>query len=132
MDWWREHRRFRVLLGVALVAVVVVVVGPWFSAEGRFDRRERLPSCGHVELGGTGSVDDASWACLDAAWDTGAELSVMTPTTEGDPTYQYYRVGPGIDGLEVYRDTTSDTYGNGRWSHDVCPGEDVADARSSC
>jgi len=43
------------------------------------------------------------------------------PTTEGD-LIVYYRVGPAIDGLEVFRDATHDKFGQQAWSHELCPG----------
>ncbi|MFE7405997.1 hypothetical protein [Isoptericola sp. NPDC057559] len=124
----------RLLVGTGVVAAVVagiLLLTPSGFAHARFALRERLPSCGVVEhdVQGGGIPDDAR-DCLDAAWDTGAELSVMTPTTEGDPTVAYYRVGGG--GLEIFRDTTADTYGAGRWSREVCAGADLDDALASC
>lgn len=58
--------------------------------------------------------------CLNERFETGAELVVVTPTTEGDPTVTYYRVGPGIDGVNIYSDMTSDRFGGG-WHIQHCP-----------
>lgn len=66
-------------------------------------------------------MPDAAWSCLDAAGTAGAELAVTAPTIEGDPTTTYYRVGPGIDGLELFHDATQDRFGSGAWHHEFCP-----------
>ncbi|MEL7975790.1 hypothetical protein AAG589_07980 [Isoptericola sp. F-RaC21] len=124
----------RWLVGVGVAAAVgagLVALTPGGTTHARFALRDRLASCGQVEHGvqGGGVPNDAR-ECLDAAWESGAELSVMTPTTEGDPTYTYYRVGGG--GLEIYHDTTGDPYGAGRWTRELCPGHDLEDALASC
>lgn len=110
------------LTAAAVVIAGIVVLTSYGSVESRFDRREPLTSCGSVTLGQLEEVPAEAWACLDAGRATGAELVVTTPTTEGDPMRAYYRVGPGVDGLEIYRDTTADTYGSGGWSFTRCPG----------
>ncbi|MGF0116020.1 hypothetical protein ACQFYA_06780 [Promicromonospora sp. Marseille-Q5078] len=124
----------RLLVGGGAVAAVVAglfLLTPTGLTHARFALRERLASCGQVEHGAQGGgIPDDARECLDAGWESGAEFSVMTPTTEGDPTYAYYRVGGG--GLEIYHDTTADTYGTGGWSRRVCPGDDVEDALASC
>ena len=124
----------RLLVGVGVVVAVVAglfLLTPSCMTHARFALRDRVPTCGEVEhdVQGGGIPDDAR-DCLDAAWESGAELAVMTPTTEGDPTFAYYRVGGGD--LEIYRDTTADTYGVGRWSRELCPGDDVAGALARC
>jgi len=86
-----------------------------------FTDRAVLASCGELRLGQGEEVPAEAWACVDAAFDTGAELAVEMPTTEGDPIVTYYRVGPDIDGLELFTDTTRDNFGPQTWSHEVCP-----------
>ncbi|WP_166846048.1 hypothetical protein [Isoptericola sp. BMS4] len=124
----------RLLVGVGVVVALVAglfLLTPSGITHAWFVLRERLPSCGVVEHGvrGGGIPDDAR-ACLDDAWGSGAELTVTTPTVEGDPTTTYYRVGGG--GLEIFRDTTADTYGAGAWRRKTCPGADLEDARAHC
>jgi hypothetical protein len=87
-----------------------------------FAGRTKFPSCGPVTLDQGQEVPDKAWACLDEAFDTGAELQVTSPTIEGDPILRYYRVGPGIDGLEWFDDLSLDRFGPGGWSHVTCPG----------
>ncbi|MFD6134501.1 hypothetical protein [Isoptericola sp. NPDC060257] len=126
--------RSRLLIGAGVVLAVVVgvfVLTPGALARSQFVLREQRTSCGEVEHGvqGGGIPADAR-DCLDAAWESGAELTVMTPTTEGDPTFTYYRVWGG--GLEIFHDTSGDTYGPGTWSRSVCPGDDLEGALERC
>jgi len=94
---------------------------PAGGAFSSFTDRTVLASCGELSLGQGEEVPADAWACMDAASDSGAELVVEMPTTEGDPILTYYRVGPGIDGLELFSDTTQDSFGPRTWSHEVCP-----------
>ncbi|WP_315095659.1 hypothetical protein [uncultured Cellulomonas sp.] len=103
------------------------------EAPATFTQRAALPSCGAVELGQGESVDASAWDCLDAAaLHDGAELVVTGPTTEGDPITTYYRVGPDIDGLELFRDATADRFGAEGWSHQLCPGTATAATPLDC
>ena len=86
-----------------------------------FRERPVLASCGEIRLDQGETVPGEAWACMEAALSTGAELVVDMPTTEGDPIVTYYRVGPSIEGLEVFRDTTQDEFGPRAWSHELCP-----------
>ncbi|CCH89279.1 exported protein of unknown function [Modestobacter italicus] len=112
---------------LAVLAVVGVIVGPaiewpWESPRDDGD----LPSCGTVDLGpgtATSEVPADRAACLfDAAAErVGAELEVVSYTTEGDPIPVYYRHHPGVSGLEVMEDQTADSYGSGDWVVTQCP-----------
>ena len=51
-----------------------------------------------------------------------AELSVRAYTVEGDPVDTYYRTVPDGRGIELFVDSTQDSFGSGRWEHAVCPG----------
>jgi hypothetical protein len=114
-------------MGLAGLAIAAVVIGPsvewpWTSPRGDGD----LPSCGSVDLGpGTGAsqVPADRAACLfdAAAVRLGAELEVVSYTTEGDPVPVYYRHHPGVSGLEVMEDQTADSYGSGGWTVSLCP-----------
>lgn len=89
-----------------------------------FPERIPLPACDPVVLAQGEVVPPEAWDCLnDAAAATGAELAVTTPTVEGDPITSYYRVGPGIEGLEVYVDGTKDRFGDPQhpWTYTSCP-----------
>ncbi|MET0788283.1 MAG: hypothetical protein ABWY33_03480 [Cellulomonas sp.] len=107
-------------LGVALA--VSACGGGGGNAPATFTERAELPSCGEVRPDQGTGVDDDAWACLDhAATGDGAELVVTALSTEGDPITTYYRVGPGIDGVEVFVDSTQDGWGVQGWNHQVCP-----------
>jgi len=123
-----------VVLGLAAVAACGAPTSPDAAnpsvgtpppgAPASFVEREPLASCGQIILGQMESVPADAWACLDAAFGSGAELAVTTPTTEGDPMVTYYRVGLGIEGMELFSDSTADEYAapaDRRWSHWLCP-----------
>ncbi|MBN0041792.1 hypothetical protein JN535_16650 [Cellulosimicrobium cellulans] len=97
-----------------------------------FVNRDPLDSCGDLRLDQGESVPDDAYRCLDDAAATGAELVVTLPTTEGDPIVNYYRVGPGIEGLEIFVDATRDTYGSGQWAHLRCPAAESASEPGEC
>jgi len=90
------------------------------DAPASFRERPELESCGEFVVEQAESFPDDGLACLDAAFDSGAELVVQVFTTEGDPVVFYYRVGPTIQGIEIFVDSTLDQYGVG-WSHQSCP-----------
>jgi hypothetical protein len=114
---------------VALLAVAAAVGGcgsPDSRAPGAFVHRQPLASCGKIHLSqtqvsGGETVPADAWACLDAAFKSGAELVVEMPTSEGAQVVSYYRVGPDIDGMEVFHDATRDRFGSQAWSHELCP-----------
>ena len=59
--------------------------------------------------------------CLLDAFEAGrpAELYLVYHLIEGDPIREYYRVlGPGR--VEVFIDSTADSYANQKWSHLLC------------
>jgi|GEM_PF-2346202 len=85
-----------------------------------FTNRKPLLSCGEFVLGHGAQVPDEAWDCLAAGADAGAELVEVYPTIEGDPIINYYRVGPDIDGVEYFVDSTYDNFGSGEWEHLVC------------
>lgn len=112
------------LAGLAVAAAVAVpsIEWPWTSPRDDGD----LPSCGTVDLGpGTGASEvpaDRAACLFDAASErVGAELEVISYTTEGDPIPIYYRHHPGVGGLEVMEDQTADSYGSGDWVISLCP-----------
>ena len=107
---------------MALVVLAWILVGCADSANAPASFRDRpdLASCGEVVLEqGEGIPDDAA-ACLESSFTSGAELVVSGPTTEGDPYITYYRVGPDIEGIEIFIDSTRDRFGFG-WAHQLCP-----------
>ncbi|MFD6135926.1 hypothetical protein [Isoptericola sp. NPDC060257] len=126
---WSDGRSRRLLAAACGVACVVLPAACG-ADEGKavFDAREPLPSCGDVTTRPDLDVEEPSaalaeaYACLDAAAaGEGAELVVRSLTVEGDPIVEYWRTGPGIDGLEIYTDGTQDTFGDQVWSHQTCP-----------
>jgi hypothetical protein len=89
------------------------------DAPAEFRERDLLPPCADVVLDQGTQIPDASVACVEKAGPEGAELAVVQPTIEGDPIVTFYRVGPGIDGMEIWDDATRDTFGGG-WHRAVC------------
>ncbi len=125
---WRAALRGVVVSAAALAVLTACGLVGGSDAPASFTEREPLGSCGEIELGQGESVPDDAWECLDAGLVEGAELVVRAPTTEGDPIVRYYRVGPAIDGLEIFTDGTADSFGDGGWTHELCPAtEDVRD-----
>lgn len=106
------------VLGVVAAGVAVTQLPPW-----SFLTRADLPSCGRVNPDPrTGEVPRGAVDCLAAArdGDAGAELQVVAPTEQGDPVRVYYRVVPGVDGLELFVHSP-DGPGRSGWTHDRCP-----------
>lgn len=60
--------------------------------------------------------------CMESAAidGNGAELAVSRPTTEGDTIVSYFRLGPGIEGMDVFVDGTADSFGPGTWTYQHC------------
>ncbi|NTW40283.1 MAG: hypothetical protein HGA44_10425 [Cellulomonadaceae bacterium] len=123
-----QRRRRAVGLMAAALAVAAGTTGCSGTPDPEgFAERPALASCGEITLDQGQGVPDDSWACLDAAAadGSGAELTVSMPTVEGDQIVTYYRVGRGIDGLEVYVDASADRFAGPDargWVHQLCPG----------
>ncbi|MFE5308687.1 hypothetical protein [Isoptericola sp. NPDC056578] len=140
MTWsdGRSRRLSAAACGVACLGLLAAC-GPG-DGEDVFAAREPLPTCGEVtarpDLGeGEPKAELAdAFACLDeaAARGEGAELLVRSLTVEGDPIVEYHRVGPGIDGLEVYVDGTRDTFGDQIWTYRSCPGTVTTSEPQGC
>ena len=82
-----------------------------------FSSRAPLESCGVVELGQGEQIPQQAIDCMSAS--DAAELAVTSPTTEGDPIPRYYRVTDA--GLEIWTDSSLDTWSHGGWTHETCP-----------
>jgi hypothetical protein len=97
-----------------------------------FASREDLFSCGEYIRAQGVSWDEPQegWDCLAEHLEDGAELVLVSPTIEGDPIITYYRVGPGIDGLEYFTDASFDKFGGDTWTRTVCK-LDPSDVRRS-
>ena len=137
-------KRFVLLLAVGAVALAGCTMGPTngsgyaypfttaiidesresTDAPAEFRDRDPLPACPAVVLDQGTQIPDASVACVEKAGPEGAELAVVQPTTEGDPIVTFYRVGPTIDGIEIWDDATRDTFGGG-WHRAICSGVGV-------
>jgi hypothetical protein len=89
------------------------------NAPAEFRDRTTLPACDDVLLRQGDEIPDAAIACVEDAGPDGAELAVGRPTTEGDAYVSFYRVGPGIDGIEIWEDGTRDAFGGG-WHLGTC------------
>ncbi|WP_205708572.1 hypothetical protein [Kineococcus siccus] len=98
-----------------------------------FRERSALPQCPPITLSQGQTVPADLEECLLSAdaQREGAEVVVTSPTIEGDPIKTYFRALPG-GGLEVFTDSTADSFGSEAWSHIRCA--DVASLvdRESC
>lgn len=101
------------------------------DAPNDFRDRERLYPCPVVILEQGLPTSGEAFDCLNERFESGAELVVVMPTTEGEPTVTYYRVGPGIDGVDIYADMTRDSYGGG-WHVQHCPTTTDVNELSGC
>lgn len=90
------------------------------NAPDAFLARKQLFSCGEFVLDQGETMPAAGWDCLAEHVEDGAELVEVVPTTEGDPIISYFRVGPEIDGIEIFFDSSFDKFGSGEWEHQVC------------
>lgn len=97
------------------------------SAPAEIQNPELLVSCGAFWLDHDTELPATAFDCMNEAFDSGAELAFVRPTTEGDPVVIFYRVGPGVEGLDIFEDATLDSYG-GRWWISHCP--DTLDVRN--
>lgn len=90
----------------------------------RWESRTEFSSCGEVSLAQGEEMQKQAVreiACLRRALKSGngAELKVASPTVEGDPIREYYRLTPRAT-LEVYTDGTVDRYSDQKWSFAEC------------
>lgn len=119
----RRFGRWGVGASLVIACVVFVFIQAQDPVHTQWKDRVALPSCGSVALDHGQSLrrDAAShFACLQDGRDSGgAELEVQRPTTEGDPTFFYYRVTPAGT-TELYLDATRDIYSQGGWHFSVC------------
>ncbi len=111
-----------------------VVEGPDAEqAPAAFRERSALPQCTVITLTQGQRVPADLKDCLlsSDAQREGAEVVVTAPTTEGDPIKTYYRALPGGD-LEVFIDTTADSFGSGEWRHVRCADIAALENLDSC
>lgn len=121
---------------VAATATGVLVIGAaaYFilAPPLAFTTRAEFESCGTVELGLGEEVPQEANQCLIDGRSEGAELQVRHSSAEGDPIVSYYRVGPDIDGVEVFRDATEDKFGSRSWEYMRCNFADRPTVLISC
>ena len=136
-------RRSTLLVMMLSAVLVAAVIFAWRGGLDRlsggpptqFERRASLASCGTVDHRQiTDGVPSEAVRCLEAAMRTGggAELVVTGMTTEGDPLTSYYRAVPGEAGLEIYYDSTRDSYRSADWSYLRCPDARAANDLGEC
>lgn len=58
--------------------------------------------------------------CMRGGASTGAELAVWVEGEDSGPTINFYRVGPDIDGIQVFVDATRDNFGSRDWHEQEC------------
>lgn len=119
---------------VLLAALAVVLTGCAIrpAPPAGFTNRPPLTPCGEIVLGYGETVPSAAVNCMDDAHTTGAELRVSSSTTEGDTIVSYFRVGPHIDGIDLFIDGTADSFGPGTWSHQRCRGDAAISEFGTC
>lgn len=83
------------------------------EAPAEFRARAPLSLCPVIVLEQGKGMPEEAFDCLNNGFDSGAEMVVVQPTTEGDPVVTYYRVGPGVEGVDIFADMTADRYGGG-------------------
>lgn len=122
-------RRFGLAVLAASVLLSACSSG---GAKDAFDGRKPLPSCGTFSVA-HGQPPTAGSDCLRAAMreGKGAELVISRLTQEGDPVVSYLRTMPGQDGVEVFTDSTKDSYGSKKWTRSVCKRFDAATSQVS-
>lgn len=101
------------------------------EAPAEFRDRTPLSLCPVVVLEQGKAMPDDTFDCLNNGFDSGAELVLIQPTTEGDPVVTYYRVGPDIDGVDMYTDMTVDKFGSG-WHIQHCTTTTNVNELSGC
>ena len=90
----------------------------------QWQSRDEYSGCGDVELTQGHQIKTQAKEqieCMRSALEAGesAELKVTAPTVEGDPVRTYYRLTPK-GALEVYVDSTDDSFGSQDWSFTEC------------
>jgi hypothetical protein len=121
------RRRALILGAAALLAIALAAY--WFGPfrdpiHSHWEGRTKLPSCGVVTLSAVEGLQEAGRdgvECLRQGMRSGAggELTVRSPTTEGDSVVEYYRVTP-TGSTEIYTDSTHDPNSNEGWSYGEC------------
>lgn len=110
-------------MAAASVALVVGCSLGGDPVQGRFESRDKYPSCGEVEIaqGDTHGVSPEQGDCMREALKTGkgAELSISYPTVEGDEIRDHFRLTPKGK-LELYSDATDDAYSDQKWEFTEC------------
>lgn len=120
---------------VVLAGAIVMLAGCSIrsGAPPEFTDRSPLASCGEIVLARSETVPPGAIRCMDeAAGEAGAELSVSSLTTEGDAIVSYFRVGPQIDGIDLFVDATADSFGPRTWSYQHCTGDVTISEYGAC
>jgi hypothetical protein len=113
----------RGLAGIGIAALALLAATACSYKPSALEDWPEEPSCGRYEnLNEPVSADHRRGnQCLLDAFAAGrpAELVVTSPTIDSGPITTYYRVlGPGR--VEVFIDSTKDSYSSQRWVHLVC------------
>lgn len=103
------------------------------SAPDSFRDRTELPLCRGVVLDQGESLRPEALKCLERGYaESGAELAVASPTTEGDLIVSHYRITPRAASLQIFVDATRDKFGGGNWEESSCPLPQGADSIAAC
>lgn len=92
------------------------------DAPAAFRTRGRVPfHCGDwVTKQGDPRISQSASLCMRNGMVDGADLAVASPTPEGDLIITFYRVGPNIDGIQVFADAIRDNFGSQTWTERMC------------
>jgi hypothetical protein len=116
---YRWRKRLGATEAFVIITLAVVAFGCSGSNEPReFSDRQRLPSCGSVDLrDGLTGEEDASAACLWEAHaaDRPGELTIKVRSTEGALVLRYARTLAGV--AEMFYDDHRDPYRGSDWSY---------------
>ncbi|MGQ3382693.1 hypothetical protein [Glutamicibacter sp. TV12E] len=78
-------------------------------------------SCGEITLSPAEEIPSDVVECMDSAVaKRNVELTVASPTTEGDPIITYYRTSADTSGIEMFSNGEYDKLGSRDWWHAMC------------
>jgi hypothetical protein len=103
------------------------------AARDQFKNRSRLPLCQDIVLSQGEGPGSEGLECLKRGYaNDGAELAVARPTAEGDMIVSYFQIMTHSPSLQIFRDTTRDKFGSGKWEEAVCSLPHGADSIAAC
>jgi len=90
-------------------------------------------TCGEITLSPGEEIPSEAVDCMDSAVAKhNVELTVASPTTEGDPIITYYRTSADTSGIEMFSNGEYDKFGSRDWWHALCPKSMTRLVREGC